>query len=127
MRLISPAFLLTASLFLAPGVSRAEGLHDQRTWTGRNGKALEAKFESREGNLLVLTGQDGKTLKIDPTNLSDNDMKWLEAAEKEAAAPPPVPEPTAAKPAAPAPATAATPAPASPAPAAKAPKAPKAP
>lgn len=103
MKAFLSACLVVAFLTSLPLAAWSQGLHDQRTWTGKNGRAIEARFESREGSLLVLAGKDGKTLKVDQANLSDNDLRWLDEAEKSAATPPAVPAPAAtpgAKPAA---------------------------
>ncbi len=86
--------VVVALLAAATVATHAQGLHDQRTWTGKNGRTLEAKFESRDGGVLVLTTPDGKTLRVEQTNLSDADARWLEEAGKAATASAP---PTAAE------------------------------
>lgn len=84
-----PVRVMVALLAVATVAAHAQGLHDTRTWTGKNGRTLEAKFASRDGTALVLTTGDGKTLRVEQANLSEADARWLEKAEKAAAASPP--------------------------------------
>jgi len=87
MHAFLPVRVAVAFLAAATMAAHAQGLHDQRIWTGRNGRTLEARFESRDGSVLVLTAPDGKTLRVEQTNLSDADARWLGEAEKAAAVP----------------------------------------
>jgi hypothetical protein len=68
--LLLAVILLLAS---APSVAHAE----TRTWTGRNGKQLNAELVLDEGAFVRLRDTDGKEHRIKTTNLSAADIDFL--------------------------------------------------
>lgn len=52
---------------------------EQRTWTGRNGKQLDAELVKDEGDHIVLLGSDGKEYRTKTSNLSAPDFEFLKS------------------------------------------------
>jgi len=48
-----------------------------RTWTSRNGNALEARYYRSVGNMVELRKPDGATVRIDLSSLADSDHEYL--------------------------------------------------
>lgn len=51
---------------------------DIRTWTGANGKELQAEFIRESGGLVSLRTSDGQVLQTKRSSLSQNDQKYLD-------------------------------------------------
>jgi hypothetical protein len=72
-RIYSPLLAVILLLAYAPSVAHAE----TRTWTGRNGKQLNAELVLDEGEYVRLRDADGKEHRIKTTNLSAADIDFL--------------------------------------------------
>ncbi len=72
-RIYSPLLAVILLLASAPSVAHAE----TRTWTGRNGKQLNAELVLDEGEFVRLRDTEGKEHRIKTTNLSVADVDFL--------------------------------------------------
>jgi len=59
-----------------------------RTWTSRNGATVTASLVEEKGSYEVLKREDGTTVQVLKSSLSDEDQKYIAQLKEEASAPP---------------------------------------
>ncbi|MGJ8644482.1 MAG: hypothetical protein ACSHX9_13820 [Luteolibacter sp.] len=76
--------LLCLLLSLLPAFICAEGLMEERVWTGKNGKTFLGIYVTTDadGKIVFNTSRD-KLVHVDPANLSDEDLAFIEKHSKQ--------------------------------------------
>lgn len=81
IRRLITTLLLTVACLIAARIGRVAADEEERTWTDSTGKhKVVARFVELDGTTVVLRREDGKTVRVPLSRLSDTDQRAANAA-----------------------------------------------
>lgn len=85
-RILNRSLTVVSLCWLVAGLSiplaAADDLRDARTWTDRNGNELSGKYSGIIRDQLLLR-TDGRVIRVPLEHLSEQDLTWLRAPQRE--------------------------------------------